>query len=116
MKKTRSMTFGSQSDLRQGNLTTLMQYLWQQPALTRSDLAKVTGLNRATITRLIADLAGSGFVRENGLESSGPGRPSIPLEINPDAGYLIGAEIGPDFLSVILSDFTHTILWHDKRS
>ena len=53
---------------------------------------------------------------ENGLESSGPGRPSIPLEINPEAGYLIGAEIGPDFLAVILSDFTHSILWSDKRS
>lgn len=116
MKKSRSMTSGSQSDLRQGNLTTLMQYLWQQPALTRSNLAKETGLNRATITRLISDLSDSGFVRENGLESSGPGRPSIPLEINPEAGYLIGAEIGPDFLAVILSDFTHSILWSDKRS
>lgn len=116
MKKLRSMTFGSQSDLRQGNLTTLMQYLQQQPSLTRSDLATATGLNRATITRLIADLSGSGFVRENGLESSGPGRPSIPLEINPEAGYLIGAEIGSDFLTVILSNFAHEILWYDKRN
>lgn len=116
MKNSRTKTFGSQSDLRQGNLTTLMQHLWQQPSLTRSDLAKLTGLNRATVTRLVADLSDSGFVRENGLESSGPGRPSIPLEISSQAGYLIGAEIGPDFISVVLSDFTHEILWYDKRA
>jgi glucokinase-like ROK family protein len=111
-----SLTSGSQSDLRQGNLTTIMQLLQQQTLLTRSNLARITRLNRATITRLVADLSASGFVRENGLENTGPGRPSIPLEINPEAGYVIGAEIATDFVEVILTDFAQQILWRDKRS
>ena len=107
---------GSQSDLRQANLTTIMQRLHQQPSLTRSNLALLTGRNRATITRLVSDLSDSGFVHEIGVESSGPGRPSIPLEINPDAGYIIGAEIGPDFCAVVLTNFVQHVLWRDKRA
>lgn len=116
MWKQDSFTSGSQSDLRQGNLTTLVLQLQRKPFLTRSNLAEITGLNRATITRLVSDLSANGFVREKGIENSGPGRPSIPLEINPEAGYIIGAEIGPDFLTVILTNFAREILWRTRQT
>lgn len=116
MWKQESFASGSQSDLRQGNLTTLVLQLQRKPFLTRSNLAEITGLNRATITRLVSDLSANGFVREKGIENTGPGRPSIPLEINPEAGYIIGAEIGPDFLTVILTNFAREILWRTRRT
>jgi glucokinase-like ROK family protein len=38
------------------------------------------------------------------------GRPGINLELNPDAGYLIGLEIGVGFISLIVTDFTTRIV------
>jgi glucokinase-like ROK family protein len=107
----RNIRSGNQTYLRHTNLSAIMRHLRDHDGLSRSDLARITGLNRATITRLVADLTASNFVRESGVAVSGAGRPAIPLEINPGAGYIIGAEVGADFISVILTDFCARVLW-----
>lgn len=84
--------------------TAVLELLRQAPR-SRADLAVATGLNKATISKLIERLLDDGLVRETGSGSSGPGRPAAKLEINPSAGYIIGAELGVDFLNVILTDF-----------
>jgi glucokinase-like ROK family protein len=55
-------------------------------------------------------------VRETGIDSGDIGRPSIQLNLNPKAGCIIGAEIGVDFISVILTNFSAEILWRQKES
>jgi len=105
---------GDQGDLRQGNLAAILNHLRQNESLTRTTLAQLTGLNRATITRLVRELIDSGFVYENGLQASTTGRPAIPLNLNPDAGYIIGAEIGFDSITAIVTDFSPTIVWRQQ--
>jgi len=105
-----------QGGLRQRNLAALLELLRRHGSLTRTDLAQMTGLNRATITRLIRELITGGLVCEDGVQVSSAGRPAIPLRLNAQAGYIIGAEIGFPTISVIVTDFSPTIVWRTQET
>lgn len=83
----------------------LVLELLRDEGRSRADLADATGLNRATIGKIIDQLLEEGLVRDAGTMSHGPGRPATLLQIDPAAGYVIGAELGVDYLDVILTDF-----------
>jgi predicted NBD/HSP70 family sugar kinase len=84
----------------------LVLKLLRDECRSRTDLADATGLNRATIGKIVDQLLEEGLVRDAGTTSHGLGRPATLLEIDPAAGYLIGAELGVDYLDVILTDFS----------
>ena len=44
------------------------------------------------------------------LISNGTGRPAMLLEINPEAGAIIGVELGVDFIAIILTNFVGKVL------
>src|SRR5690606_33610735 len=85
---------GDQPALRQRNLAALLDLLRRHTTLTRTELAQMTGLNRATITRLVRELIALGLVCEDGVLAAAAGRPAISLRLNSAAGMIIGAEIG----------------------
>jgi glucokinase-like ROK family protein len=114
MKHTDYEFVGDQESLRQINLSTVLTHLRQNAPISRAALAEITGLNRATITRLVRELITHGFVRETGFQSIRAGRPSILLQLDPDAGCIIGAEIEVKFGSVILTDLTAHVLWRQE--
>jgi len=61
----------------------------------------------------VKDLIAARFIRELGITVSATteiGRPSIGLQLNPDAGYLISAEIGDYFISVIATNFAFEVV------
>ncbi len=102
--------------MREMNLVLLLGCLRDHPSLSRAGLAEMTGLTKPTVSSLVKELIEQGFVREVGLESGPVGRPSISLELDPQAGYILGAEIGVDFISVILTNFSADILWHRREA
>jgi glucokinase-like ROK family protein len=114
MKHTDHEFVGDQESLRQINLSTVLTHLRQNAPISRAALAEMTGLNRATITRLVRELIEHGFVREIGVQSVRAGRPSILLQLDPDAGCIIGAEIEIKFGSVILTDLAAHVLWRQE--
>jgi glucokinase-like ROK family protein len=74
----------------------------------------LTGLNKSTISSLVDELLTREFVHETGINSAGTGRPATMLEINPQAGCVVGVELGVDFVSVAVTDFLGNILWRRK--
>jgi glucokinase-like ROK family protein len=62
----------------------------------------------------VRELIEHGFVRETGFQSVRAGRPSILLQLDPDAGCIIGAEIEVKFGSVILTDLAAHVLWRHE--
>jgi glucokinase-like ROK family protein len=105
---------GDQAQLRKVNLTAVLTRLRQKMPISRAVLADLTGLNKATITRFIRELMDFGFVREVGMRSSAAGRPSILLELDPQAGYIIGVRLDIDYSAVILTNFTAEIIWRSE--
>jgi glucokinase-like ROK family protein len=105
---------GDQESLRQVNLTAVLNCIRQKAPLSRAALAEMTGLNKATITRIIRDLIDHGFVRETGFLSSATGRPSIMLEMDPDGGYILGARLDVDGSTIIVTNFAAEIIWRHE--
>ncbi len=101
---------GDQMLVRAINLSLIMRRLFENATLSRAALADITGLNKSTVSSLVQELHALDFVREAGINSSGVGRPSVMLELNPDAGLIISAELGVDFISVKCANFAAEIL------
>ncbi len=107
---------GDQTLLRKVNLSAVLNNLRQYTSISRTDLAELTGLNKATITRLVRDLLEHGLVKEVGTRSSAIGSPSILLGLNPNAGYIIGLRLDVDCTLVILTDFAAKTIWHNEEN
>lgn len=97
--------------MREKNLSTVLRLIHAQPPISRAQLAVLTGLNKSTVSSLVDELISRGLVHETGSNSVGTGRPATTLEINPQAGLIIGVELGVDFVSVAVADFLGHILW-----
>lgn len=88
----------NQEDLRNHNLSvTLDTLLRAQKLMSRADLAKETGLTKATLSLLASMLIESGVVQEGEpVVSTTYGRPSTPLEIRGGSIAGIGLQINTD--------------------
>lgn len=107
---------GNHGMLRQQNLTGIMHHLHENAPISRIELARLTGLNKATVSSLINELINNQFVREVGAGTvARVGRREVLLDINPARGCIVSGEIGVDFISVICTDFTAQIIWRQKQ-
>jgi glucokinase-like ROK family protein len=94
-----------QALVRELNLSSVLRLVHSQAPLSRAQLAATTGLNKSTVSSLVEELLERKLVRETGVNSAGAGRPATLLEMNPDAGAIIGVELDVDFVSIVLTDF-----------
>lgn len=108
--RTRSHTL-----VRQGNLSSILHELRKNAPISRAALAEETGLNKTTVSSLVQELIENNFVQEVGFESSGTGRPAIMLELNPNAGFILSAEVGVDFILVASTNFAPEIMWRHEE-
>jgi predicted NBD/HSP70 family sugar kinase len=100
-----------QALVRELNLSLVLWQIHNEGSVSRAQLAVGTGLNKSTVSSLVEELIGLRLIHETGLNSAGTGRPATLLEIDPQAGYIIGVELGVDFVSIGLTDFAGKILW-----
>jgi glucokinase-like ROK family protein len=63
----------------------------------------------------VNELITRSLVVEIGLDTAGIGRPSIQLTLNPKAGFIVSAEVGVDYISVISTDFAPRITYQLKK-
>jgi glucokinase-like ROK family protein len=106
---------GDQNWVREHNLSIVLNYIWEAgEPIARARLTEISGLNKSTIGNLLTQLQAWGFIKETGTSSAGLGRPGVMIDINPDAGRLIGVEIGVDFISAVLTDLKAGSVWQHK--
>lgn len=103
-----------QAFLREANLSSVLRLLHTEAPLSRAQLATRTGLNKSTVSSLVDELLDRKLVHETGMNSIGTGRPATLLEINPQAGCIVGVELGVDFVSAVLTNFVGKILWREQ--
>jgi glucokinase-like ROK family protein len=117
MKKNDRLRTGDSALVRQINLSVIMNHLRKKAPISRAGLAQATGLNKTTVSSLVDELLQRQFVREIGFTSAHKGHPAIMLNLNPAAGFIVGCEIGVDFILVVCTNFTPEILWrHEERT
>lgn len=109
------LVIADQLFIRKLNTRTVSECLRLYSPLSRAELAKRTGLYRSTISSIISELIDRGFVRETEIQSDlRIGRPGMLLEFNPQGGSAIGVDLGVDYISTILVDYTANIIWRQR--
>jgi predicted NBD/HSP70 family sugar kinase len=73
-------------------------------AVTRADLARLTGLARSTVAQRVDSLLAHKFVLEAGGSASTGGRPPTVLAFNHDAGVALVADLGATHSHLAVSD------------
>jgi glucokinase-like ROK family protein len=107
---------GDQNWVRERNLAIVLNYLWEAGEPTsRAYLTKTSGLNKSTVGSLLAQLRSWGLVKESGVLNQRPGRPGVLIDMNPDAGRIIGVEIGVGFVSAVVTDMKGNVVWRQQR-
>jgi predicted NBD/HSP70 family sugar kinase len=79
-------------------------HIRQRQRTSHTEIVNATGLSKATVSSIIAEMVAAGLVREVGSESVSVGRPRVLLQLVPDAYLLLGAELADDVCRVILTD------------
>jgi len=100
-----------QALVRELNLSLVLRHIHNGAPVSRAQIAQATGLNKSTVSSLVEYLINHKLIHEIGMNSVGTGRPARMLEVNPQAGGIIGAELGVDFVAVVLTGFTGKVLW-----
>jgi len=95
---------GSKRLLRDLNQSIVLNLLAQYGPLSRSEVARRSGLPPATITRIAGDFVAGGLVSEEASEEPSGGRRPTLLRINPTAGYVVGVKLREDSMTVALCD------------
>jgi glucokinase-like ROK family protein len=106
---------GDQALVRQINLAIILDQLRENAPLSRAALAEKTGLNKTTVSSLVSELIERQLVIEIGLDNAGIGRPSVQLSLNPKAGFVVSAEVGVDFISIISTDFAPHVTYKLRK-
>ncbi|TRZ85698.1 ROK family transcriptional regulator [bacterium] len=75
------------------NRLLILRTIYNNVKISRADIARVTSLNRATVSDAVTELMKDGVVAEVGIGSSVAGKPPILLSMVDDARYLIGVDL-----------------------
>jgi predicted NBD/HSP70 family sugar kinase len=85
---------------------TVLSLIRNGTAVTRADLARVTGLARSTVAQRVDALIAHKFVMEAGGSESTGGRPPTVLAFNHDAGVALVADLGATHSHLAVSDLS----------
>jgi predicted NBD/HSP70 family sugar kinase len=91
--------------LRRNNLSVVLRHVRESGPKSRARIAADTGLNKATVSSLVAELVERGLLREGSADSTRAlGRPGQLVELDGSGVCGVGAEVNVDYLAVTALD------------
>jgi len=82
---------------------------------SRADLARISGLSKPTVSLALANLERAGLVRAAGHRTGLPGRTARLYEVRPEAGFVLGLDIGLKYLRGAVADLTGSVRARGSR-
>lgn len=104
------------TDVRANNLGYVLRQVRAEGRCSRADLAAKTGLNKATVSSLVAELIERRVLRESGSVIGNIGRPAVLLSV--DTGYYasLGVEVNVDYMALVAVDLAGNRLLSWRRA
>jgi predicted NBD/HSP70 family sugar kinase len=93
----------------------VLRLIWQQQRLSRTQVAKLAGLSRSTVSEIINEILPMGLVAETGEGPSSGGRRPIVLEFQDDACVILGVEMGAAHVAVALTNLRGKVLGWESQ-
>jgi len=82
----------------------ILNVIRKNAPISRIDIARLTGLSAATVTKFVNDLINSGFIKEDGYRYSRGGRRAVLLRLEATSGFAVGVDLGGENLRVVVVD------------
>ena len=92
------------------NQQLVLRSLYDQSAVSRAEVARLTGLTRTTVSDVVDGLLEAGLVEELGPGQSTGGKAPILLRVPDDARHLVGIDVGDSRLTGAVVNLRGTIL------
>ena len=95
--------------IRAMNEQLLLEHIRQRGPCSRAELARVSGLSKPTVSLALDNVERAGLVRIAGQRTGVPGRSARLYEIRPDAGLVLGLDLGNEYVRGAIADLTGEI-------
>jgi len=89
--------------IREMNEKLVLKTIIQEGTISRADIAKQLNLNKTSVSSIVADLIEKDLIMETGSGESSGGRKPILVMFNHKAGYSLSFDVGPDYISSLLT-------------
>lgn len=89
---------------REHHIGALFETVLTRGPLSRRDAARLTGLSAASVTKLVKPMINHGYLVENDREAGVPGRPQIPLQVDPARAYAVGIKLMSSEIVGVVAD------------
>lgn len=84
--------------------------------ISRVELAETTGLTQATMSTVVRQLLADGLVVEAGRGESTGGKPPVMLDVNPDARFAVGVQLGRESITYVVINLAGAIVGRTRTS
>jgi predicted NBD/HSP70 family sugar kinase len=101
---------GTPSLLRAINARTILERIQRTGPVSRAQVARDSGLSKPTVSLGLTALLEAGLVREVGRSSGRPGPTAVLYELNPEAGWVVGIDVGRRRVRAALADITGAVV------
>jgi predicted NBD/HSP70 family sugar kinase len=101
---------GTPASMRALNQRLVLNRLRDHGEATRPQIAVDTGLSKPTVGQALLDLEQHGLVRASGRSAPRPGRAAVIYRTAPDAGHIVGVDVGRRIIHVAVADLDGTIV------
>ncbi|WP_331272332.1 ROK family transcriptional regulator [Motilibacter aurantiacus] len=101
--------------MRRSNLSLVLRRFRDEGPRTRARVADETGLNKATVSSLVAELVERGLLREGQIERLGAvGRPGQVIELDGRRVCGIGIEVNVDYMTALIVDLAGRVVADER--
>ncbi|MGW6280253.1 ROK family transcriptional regulator [Kribbella sp. NPDC055071] len=95
--------------IRSINEQVLLDHIRRSGPVSRTELATLTGLSKPTVSAALSSLERSGLVHASGARTGVPGPAAALYEVRPEAGFVLGLDVGRQFLRGAIADLAGTV-------
>src|SRR5579862_7620109 len=87
----------------------LLEHVRRGAPVSRPDLARLSGLSKPTVTQALASLERDGLVHVAGHRTGVRGPAAVLYELRPDAGFVLGLDVGREYIRGVLADLSGAV-------
>jgi hypothetical protein len=105
-----------QAGVRRANLGLVLRHLRDHGPRSRARIAQETGLNKATVSSLVAELAARRLVVDGEVDRAGSvGRPGLTVHLDGRCVCGIGVELNVDYAAVLVLDLRGEVMFEKRE-
>jgi len=88
----------------------VLEFVRQMGPVSRAQIARDSDLSKPTVSQALAALLEAGLVREAGRSRGSRGPAAVLYELNPRAGWVVGLDVGRDFVRAAIANLSGDIV------